>query len=133
MTYFFLTYRNLIYLMDINFRCYVLLFHFSTFFKGLYIYMYTYPECSLFIFGFVGSWLLRGLFSHCRQWGLLPRCGAQAPHCRVFSCGECTLGSGASGAVVLGSVSAVSGLWSTGSIAQAWFCSLACEIITDQG
>ena len=34
----------------------------------------------LFIFGRTGSWLPRGLFSSCRDWGLLSSCGAWASH-----------------------------------------------------
>ena len=39
----------------------------------------------LFIFGCTGSLLLHGLFSSCREWGLLSSCGAQASHWSGFS------------------------------------------------
>ena len=40
----------------------------------------------LFIFGYTGSLLPRGLFSPCSKWGLLSSCGEQASHCGGFSC-----------------------------------------------
>ena len=39
-----------------------------------------------FIFVCAGSSLLHGLFSSCRQWGLLSSCGVWASHCGGFSC-----------------------------------------------
>ena len=61
-------------------------------------------------FGYAGSSLLRGLFSSCGEWGLLPGCGAQSSHCGGFSCcGAQAQGSQASVVVALG-------LWSVGSV-----------------
>ena len=39
-----------------------------------------------FISCFVGSLLLHGLFSGCREWGLLSSCSVRASYCRGFSC-----------------------------------------------
>ena len=45
------------------------------------------------IFGCAGSLLLHGLFSSCRERGLLSSCGTWASHCSGFSCwGAQTLG-----------------------------------------
>ena len=43
--------------------------------------MYTY------IFGCAGSSLLHGLFSRCREWGLLSSCGVRVSYCGIISCG----------------------------------------------
>ena len=76
-----------------------------------------------------GSLLLWGLFSGCGEWRLLSRCNVWASHCGGFSCcGTRDLGS-------LGSVAAVTGLESTGSVvvAHELSCSGACGIFLDQG
>ena len=49
---------------------------------------FFFQICYLLIFGYAGSSLLCGLFSSCREQGLLSSCGAQASHCRSFSCCE---------------------------------------------
>ena len=88
----------------------------------LFLYQNVLPQIStevillfllLFYFDCSGSSLLLGLFSSCREQGLLLSCGAWSPRCGGFFC----RGVWAPG--VWASVVAVPGLWSTGSIVVA--------------
>ena len=83
----------------------------------------------MFIFGCAGSLLLWGLFSSCRQRGLLSRRGAWASHCGGFSC------RGAGALVRTGLHSCSPGLWSTGFVVvvHRLSCSVACRMLLDQG
>ena len=68
--------------------------------------------------------LLRGLFSSCREWGLLSSSGAQAPHCGGFVCCRVqALGTWAS-------VGALPGLQTASSavVAPRLSCPVACDI-----
>ena len=56
----------------------------------------------LFIFGHVGSLLLRAGFLQLLQAGATPRCGVQASHCSGFPCGAQALGTQASVVVARG-------------------------------
>ena len=89
-----------------------------------------------FIFGHSGSSLLWGLFFSCSRQGLLSSCSIQASHCSGFSCcGAQVLGSTGFNCCHMGSVVAVPGLESTGSIVVVhWLsCSAACGFFPDQG
>ena len=61
-----------------------------------------YIKLYLFIFGCVGSSLLRVGFLYLRQAGATLRCGAWASHCCGFSCGARALGMQASVVVARG-------------------------------
>ena len=56
------------------------------------IYMHVFLHFYLFIFGSAGSSLLHGLFSICREQGLLSSCHVRAFHCSDFSYGAGALG-----------------------------------------
>ena len=71
----------------------------------------------LFIFGCIGSLLLRAGFSLVAASGGTLGCGARASHCGGFSC----CGSRALGA------------WASVAVARGLSCSAACEIFPDQG
>ena len=83
----------------------------------------------LFIFGCVGSSLLRAGFLQLRRAGAALHCGAQASHCGGFSC------SGAQAPGSWASVVVARGLQSAGSavVAHGLSCSAACGIFPDQG
>ena len=98
----------------------------------VFIYLFIYLKICLFylfIFGCIGSSLLRTGFLQLWRAGAPPRCGAQASHCSGLSCcGAWALGTRAS-VVVAGR------LLSAGSVvvAHGLRCSAACGIFPDQG
>ena len=95
------------------------------FLKEIGVYFFIY----LFIFGCVGSSLLRAGFLQLWRAGATLRCSAWASHCGGFSCcGAWALGTRA--AVVV-----APGLQSAGSVvvAHGLRCSAACGIFLDQG
>ena len=96
-----------------------------TFFFFL-LYFFKLFYFILFIFGYIGSWLL-----HVGFWraGATLCCGARASHCGGFSCcGARALGHA-------GSVVVACGLQSAGSavVTHGLICSVACGIFLDQG
>ena len=93
----------------------------------LNFYLFIYFDCA-------GSSLLRGLFSSCREQGLLSSCGTWASHWGGFS--RC--GARESGLQYLwrdGSVVAAPGLQSTGleAVVCEFSCCMACGIFLSQG
>ena len=86
------------------------------------------PFHSFFSFGCAGSWLLRGVFSSCGDWGLLFSGSVQASRCSGVSCCRAR----ALRAQV--SVGVAPGLWSTGSVvvAHRLSCSEVCGVFPDQ-
>ena len=98
-------------------------------FLSIILFFFLINLFILFIFGCVGSSLLRGGFLQLRQAGTTLLCSAQASHCSGFSCcGAQALGMQASAVVACG-------LQSTGSevVAHGLSCSAACGIFPDQG
>ena len=90
---------------------------------------FDFLKIYLFIFGCVGSSLLRVGPLQSRRVGATLPCGALAPHCGGLSCrGARAPGARASAAVA-------HGLQSTGSaaVAHGLSCSAACGILPDQG
>ena len=83
----------------------------------------------LFIFGCIGSSLLRAGFLYLRRVGATLPCGAQPSHCGGFSCCE-TWALGARASVVV-----ARGLQSPGSVvvSHGLSCSTACGIFPNQG
>ena len=76
-------------------------------------------------FVWAGSLWLQRLSSSCGGWGLLASCSAGASHCPGFSLAV----------EHVGSVVAILGLWSMGSVvvAHRLNCSTECGIFPDQG
>ena len=90
----------------------------------------------LFIFGCVGSSLLRTGFLQLWWVGTTLPCGVWASHCSGFSCcGARALGARASVVVHVGSVVVAHGLYSAGPVvvAHRLSCFAACGIFPDQG
>ena len=56
-------------------------------FSKIFFYVDEFLRSNFTYFGCIGSLLVRGLFSSCREWGLLSHCGAQHSH-RGDSCVE---------------------------------------------
>ena len=55
-----------------------------SFLISIFVFFLTFIY--VLIFGCAGSSLLLGLFSSCREWGLLSSCCVQASHCSGLSC-----------------------------------------------
>ena len=92
-------------------------------------FLFFFFLINLFIFGFVGSLLLRVGFLQLWRAGTTLRCCTRASHCGGLShCGARALGARAS-------VVVARRLQSTGSVAVAHrpICSVACGILPDQG
>ena len=83
----------------------------------------------LLSFGCSGSFLLSGLFSSCREWGLLSSSGAWASHCCSVSCFRARAPGHIGSAVVPPK------LQSTGSVVvvDGLSCATACGLFPDQG
>ena len=87
-------------------------------------------------FGRAGSSVPRGLFSSCREQGLLSSYGARGSRCSGFFCFEAqSRGAQASAAAPAGSPVTTPELQSTGSVVvtHGLSCSVACGIFPDQG
>ena len=102
-----------IFISHICYKYYLVPIH-NLFIKYKFIYFI------LFIFGCVGSSLLRAGFLQLRRAGSTLRCRAQASHCSGFSCsGPCALGARASVAAahgLAGSRAQAQQLWHTGLV-----------------
>ena len=82
-----------------------------------------------FIFDWAGSSSLHGLFSSCRERGLLSSCGVWASHCRGVSC----FGAWAAGCMGCKSCSSRALGRRLSIVAHGLCCPSACRIFQDQG
>ena len=100
---------------------------FFFFFQRIYSFLKKY-----FLFGSIGSSLLRAGLLQLWRAGATLCCGARASHCGGFSCCRAwTLGAQASVVAAHG----LQQLWHVGSVvvAHGLSCSMACGIFLDQG